>query len=223
MSRILVVDDESDICEILQFNLETEGYTVATAHSAREAEEIIKRDGVFDLILLDVMMEGKSGFALARELKADTRTANIPIIFITAKTQENDTVTGLNIGGDDYIRKPFSVREVIARVKAVLRRYEHDQEDITIDGMHINVANKAVYIDDMAVNLTKTEYDLLLLLVERPRYVFSREEIFEKIWSGEVVVTERTIDVNVTRLRKKLGRYGAYIKTRQGFGYYFER
>lgn len=224
-TRILVVDDEEDLCEILQFNLENEGYEVDTANSAEEA---LKKDlSQYKLILLDVMMGEISGFKMASMLKKEKRTAQVPIIFITAKDTENDTVTGLTLGADDYISKPFSLREVIARVKAVLRRTatretEQRQERLAHQSLVIDITKKKVSIDDKEVSLTKKEFEILLLLVQNKGRVFSREDILARIWSDEVYVLDRTIDVNITRLRKKIGVYGKNIVTRLGYGYCFE-
>ena len=214
--RILVVDDEEDLCEILKFNLEMEGYTVDTANSAEEALKLdIKQ---YNLLLLDVMMGEISGFKMARMLKADKDTAEIPIIFITAKDTENDTITGFNLGADDYISKPFSLREVIMRVKAVLRRTASvqvkEEEQLQYKGLIINIPQKKVTIDDEEVSLTKKEFEILLLLLQNQGRVFSREDILAKVWHEEVYVLDRTIDVNITRLRKKIGNYGKYIVTR---------
>lgn len=223
--RILVVDDEEDLCEILKFNLEIEGYDVDTANSAEEA---LKLDlPKYNLLLLDVMMGEISGFKMARMLKKNPETANIPIIFITAKDTENDTITGFNLGADDYISKPFSLREVQARVKAVLRRTsangtEEKPQLLKYQGLSIDVEKKKVCIDTQEVALTKKEFEILLLLMQNKGRVFSREDILSKVWQDEVYVLDRTIDVNITRLRKKIGAYGKYIVTRLGYGYCFE-
>ena len=223
--RILVVDDEEDLCEILKFNLENEGYEVDTANSAEEA---LKMDiSSYNLLLLDVMMGEISGFKMANMLKKDKKTAHVPIIFITAKDTENDTVTGFNLGADDYISKPFSLREVIARVKAVLRRTatvetEKAPEQITYQTLTIDITKKKVSIDDEEVALTKKEFEILFLLLQNKGRVFSREDILARIWSDEVYVLDRTIDVNITRLRKKIGIYGKRIVTRLAYGYCFE-
>ena len=201
-----------------------EGYTVDTANSAEEALKLdIKQ---YNLLLLDVMMGEISGFKMARMLKADKDTAEIPIIFITAKDTENDTITGFNLGADDYISKPFSLREVIMRVKAVLRRTASvqvkEEEQLQYKGLIINIPQKKVTIDDEEVSLTKKEFEILLLLLQNQGRVFSREDILAKVWHEEVYVLDRTIDVNITRLRKKIGNYGKYIVTRLGYGYCFE-
>ena len=223
--RILVVDDEEDLCEILKFNLEIEGYDVDTANSAEEA---LKLDLTkYNLLLLDVMMGEISGFKMARMLKKNPETVNIPIIFITAKDTENDTITGFNLGADDYISKPFSLREVQARVKAVLRRTsangaEEKPQLLQYQGLSINIEKKKVCIDTQEVALTKKEFEILLLLMQNKGRVFSREDILSKVWQDEVYVLDRTIDVNITRLRKKIGEYGKCIVTRLGYGYCFE-
>ena len=222
--RILVVDDEEDLCEILKFNLEMEGYTVDTAYSAEEALQLDITQ--YKLLLLDVMMGEISGFKMARMLKANKDTAEIPIIFITAKDTENDTITGFNLGADDYISKPFSLREVIMRVKAVLRRTAgvqiKEEEQLQYKGLVINIPQKKVTIDGEETSLTKKEFEILLLLLQNKGRVFSREDILAKVWNDEVYVLDRTIDVNITRLRKKIGSYGKYIVTRLGYGYCFE-
>ena len=209
--RILVVDDEEDLCEILKFNLENEGYEVDTANSAEEALKM--NISSYHLLLLDVMMGEISGFKMANLLKKDKKTAQVPIIFITAKDTENDTVTGFNLGADDYISKPFSLREVIARVKAVLRRTatsdtEKAPEQLCYQSLVIDITKKKVSIDGEEVPLTKKEFEILFLLLQNKGRVFSREDILSRIWSDEVYVLDRTIDVNITRLRKKIGTYG---------------
>lgn len=223
--RILVVDDEQDLCEILKFNLETEGYEVETASSAEEALTLDLP--TFDLMLLDVMMGEMSGFALARKLKAEEATKDIPIIFLTARDTENDTVTGFNLGADDYISKPFSIREVMVRVRAVLRRTADAQGQpqpsvMKYQGLELNLDNKTVSIDGEQVPFTKTEFELLRTLLEEKGRVFSRQELINRIWPQDVLVLDRTVDVNITRLRKKIGRFSKCIVTRLGFGYYFD-
>ena len=223
--RILVVDDEQDLLEILKFNLETEGYEVQTATSAEEAQTLDIAS--FDLLLLDVMMGGMSGFALARLLKANPKTASVPIIFLTARDTENDTVTGFNLGADDYISKPFSLREVMVRVRAVLRRTaidngEEQQHLITYQGIVMNLDKKTVTIDGEEIAFTKTEFELLHLLLDERGRVFSRQELIDRVWPKDVLVLDRTVDVNITRLRKKIGRFAKCIVTRLAFGYYFD-
>ena len=223
--RVLVVDDEEDLCEILQFNLENEGYIVEVAYSAEEALKM-NLPG-YNLILLDVMMGEISGFKLARILHENPKTAVIPIIFLSARTSENDRLTGFAIGADDYISKPFSIREVIARINAVIRRVESMRAtdkpvNITYESLEMNLANKKVLLDHKEVSLTKKEFELLKLLLENRNRVFSRDEILSRIWSDEDGVLNRTIDVNITRLRKKIGTYEHNIVTRLGYGYCFE-
>ncbi len=222
--RILVVDDEEDLCEILQFNLENEGYIVDVAHSAEEALE--KDLKSYDLLLLDVMMGEMSGFKLGSILRKEKETKDIPIIFITARDTENDTLTGFSIGADDYISKPFSIREVIARVNVAIRRNakkeKFQEEIIGYHDMEINLAKKKVFINKNEIVLTKKEFGILLLLVENRNQIFSREDILAKVWDDEVYVLERTVDVNINRLRKKIGVYGKNLTTRLGYGYCFE-
>lgn len=231
--KILVVDDEQDICEILQYNLETEGYEVITANSAEEA--LLLPLSEFALILLDVMMVEMSGFQLAMRLKEKPETAQIPIIFITALDSEDNIVKGLNIGADDYIAKPLSMKEVKARVKAVLRRAPvtpvptEPLPQVTADnmiryeGICIDKESKIVTLDGEKLALTKLEFELLSLFLRKPDRVFSREELLQHCWPSDVYVLDRTVDVNITRLRKKIGRYGSHIRSRVGFGYSFEK
>ena len=224
-ARILVVDDEQDLLEILKFNLETEGYEVVTATSAEDALQLDIAS--FDLLLLDVMMGGMSGFAMARQLKDNPATAQVPIIFLTARDTENDTVTGFNLGADDYISKPFSLREVMVRVRAVLRRTakengEEEVKTLSYQGIVMNLDRKTVSVDGEDILFTKTEFELLHLLLDERGRVFSRQELIERIWPKDVLVLDRTVDVNITRLRKKIGRFAKCIVTRLGFGYYFD-
>ena len=224
--RILVVDDEEDLCEILQFNLETEGYQVDVAYSAEDA---LKKDlTVYNLFLLDVMMGEISGFRMARILSEKPKTASIPVIFLTAKESETDRLTGFNIGADDYISKPFSIREVLARVKVVIRRTnnliknEVAAEKLTYETLEMDLGNKKVLLDGVEVPFTKKEFEILKLFLENKNRVFSRDEMLSRVWSDEVIVLDRTIDVNITRMRKKIGPYGKNIVTRLGYGYCFE-
>lgn len=224
--KILVVDDEQDLCEILKFNLETEGYVVETANSAEEALE--KDVAGFNLLLLDVMMGGMSGFQMAKQLKENPMTAQIPIIFLTARDTENDTVTGFNLGADDYISKPFSIREVLVRIRAVIRRTadkngkDNEPTMISYQGLVLNLDKKTVSIDGENVPFTKTEFELLRLLLEEKGRVFSRQELIDRVWPKDVLVLDRTVDVNITRMRKKIGPFAKCIVTRLGFGYYFD-
>ena len=223
--HLLVVDDEEDLCEILQFNLEAEGYNVDTAYSAEEALTLDLTQ--YDLLLLDVMMGKISGFKMASMLREESETADLPIIFLTAKDTENDMLTGFNLGADDYIPKPFSIRQVLARVKAVLRRSkeskgEKDKNILTYKALKLDIEQIKVYIDGDEIALTKKEFEILRLFLENINHVFTRDEFLTKIWKEEVYVLDRTIDVNITRLRKKIGEYGKNIVTRLGFGYCFE-
>lgn len=222
--KILVVDDEQDLLEILKFNLETEGYEVETAASAEEA--LTLDIGSFNLMLLDVMMGGMSGFAMARKLKDNPATAAIPIIFLTARDTENDTLTGFSLGADDYISKPFSIREVLVRVRAVIRRTADPATTqanvLRYQGIEMNLDKKTVTIEGMDVPFTKTEFELLHLLLEERGRVFSRQELIDRVWPKDVLVLDRTVDVNITRLRKKIGPFAKCIVTRLGFGYYFD-
>lgn len=223
--HLLVVDDEEDLCEILQFNLEAEGYNVDKAYSAEEALTLDLTQ--YDLLLLDVMMGKISGFKMASMLRKKSETADLPIIFLTAKDTENDMLTGFNLGADDYIPKPFSIRQVLARVKAVLRRSkeskgEKDKNILTYKTLKLDIEQIKVYIDGDEIALTQKEFEILRLFLENINHVFTRDEFLTKIWKEEVYVLDRTIDVNITRLRKKIGEYGKNIVTRLGFGYCFE-
>jgi len=217
---ILVVDDEPDLCDIIRFNLEKEGYKVDCAFSAEEA---MRMDLLaYDLMLLDVMMGGMSGFDLADRLKADPHTSGIPIIFLTARDSEADTVRGLELGADDYVSKPFSIRELLARISAVLRRSSGVYDDtLSYEGLVLDRERKSVTVDGTDTFLTRTEFDLLQLLLSEQGHVFSRSELIGKVWPDDVLVLDRTVDVNITRLRKKIGPYSTKIHTRSGFGYYF--
>ena len=221
--RILVVDDEQDLCDILLYNLRAAGYQAEAVYSAEEALDKVQS---FDLLLLDVMMPGLSGFELARRLKDNEATAATPIIFLTAKDTEEDMLHGFGLGADDYIKKPFSVREVVARAKAVLSRSLPQplkkEGSLEYEGLSIDLSHKSVTVDGEAVALTKTEFELLALLLSHHGKVLSRQEILDSVWPQDVIVTDRTVDVNVTRMRKKIGRYGQMIVSRQGFGYVFE-
>jgi len=223
-NKILVVDDEEDICEILKFNLQDDNTDVTTVNSG---EEVLNLNiNQFDLILLDVMMGGISGFKLADKIRKELKS-DVPIIFITAKDAENDMLTGFNLGADDYISKPFSVKEVSARVKAVLKRRpqreeeKEIQEHIIYETIDVNTINKTVKIDGEHIKLTKKEYEILKLLITKDGKVLSRDEILNNVWQDDSFVVSRTVDVHIARLRKKLGEYGSYIRNRSGFGYCF--
>ncbi|MDR0429009.1 MAG: response regulator transcription factor [Tannerellaceae bacterium] len=218
---ILIVDDEHDIREILQFNLENEGFQTDLASSAEEALSIFSSK--HQLILLDVMMSGISGFKMADRLRKEGNTT--PIIFLTAKDTENDMLTGFSIGGDDYISKPFSIKEVIARVKSVLKRTRRKndppQDLIRVDDLILNLQQKNITIDGATIDLTKTEFNILLLLIRNKGQIFSRSDILDKAWDDNGIVLDRTVDVHINRLRKKMGRYSEYIINRKGYGYTF--
>ena len=226
--RILIVDDEETLCEVLKLNLENEGYDVDIAFSAEQALNLDLKQ--YSLILLDIMMGEISGIKMAKMMKADVTTADIPIIFCTARDNEDDMIMGLNIGADDYIMKPYTVRNVIARVKSVLRRANghkantHVTENsniLQVEGLVLDLEFKRCTIDDIEIKLAKKEFELLAYLILHRGKICSREQILSRVWSDEVVVLDRTIDVNITRLRSKIGTYGSYIVTRSGFGYGF--
>ena len=219
--KILVVDDEPVICEILEFNLTNEGYEVSCAHSAEEALKHLSAD--HSLILLDVMMGGMSGYKFAELLRQ--RKNKIPVIFLTAKDTENDMLTGFSVGGDDYISKPFSIKEVLARIKAVLKRSEHADEKpknkLIFGDLKIDLELKELIIGENKIPLTKTEFEIIVFLSENQERIFSRNEIIDSVWKDTPYITERTVDVHITRLRKKLGSRASIISNRPGFGYRF--
>ncbi|TKG89061.1 response regulator transcription factor [Puteibacter caeruleilacunae] len=221
--RILVVDDEEDLCEILQFNLESEGFDIDVAYSAEEA--LTKRLEKYDLLLLDVMMGKMSGFKMAEKVRKELKLT-VPIVFLTAKDTENDLLTGFNLGADDYMAKPFSIKELTARVKAVLRRFGakqmKEEGDIQLGELKLDLDKKRVVIGKEKIDLTKKELEILRMFIENQGRIFSREDILNRIWSDDVIVTERTVDVNITRLRKKIGSYGKCLKNRPGYGYFLE-
>ena len=226
--RILIGDDEETLCEVLKLNLENEGYDVDIAFSAEEALTLDLRS--YSLILLDIMMGEISGIKMAKMLKANIITANIPIIFCTARDTEDDMVMGLNLGADDYIMKPYTIRNVIARVKSVLRRTAGHKGQTTqaenihileVEGLKLDLEFKRCTVDGVEVKLARKEFELLAYLISHRGKILSREQILSKVWSDEVVVLDRTIDVNITRVRSKIGSYGSHIVTRSGFGYGF--
>lgn len=226
MERILIIDDEETLCEVLQLNLENEGYEADIAYSAEQALEMdLKR---YSLILLDIMMGEMNGIKFAKILKKNPDTASIPIIFCTARDTEDDMILGLNLGADDYITKPYSIRNVLARIKSVLRRSSggkiHEKTNvINVEGLSIDLNLKQCSVDGEVVKLAKKEFEILAYLVSNKGKICSREQILSNVWTDEVIVLDRTIDVNITRLRQKIGRYGAYIITRSGFGYGFQK
>jgi len=220
--KILIVDDEKDLCEILQFNLASEGFEIEVAYSGEEA--LTKSIEQFDLLLLDVMMGGMSGFKLADKIRKELGLS-VPIIFLTARETENDLLTGFNVGADDYLSKPFSIKELVARIKAVLRRgktVEVKPKVITIDNMELDLNRKSVTIDNEPVVLTRKEFEILVMLISSKGKYHSRQEILDRIWRDDVIVTDRNVDVNIARLRKKIGEFGNCIKGRSGYGYCFE-
>ncbi len=220
--KILIVDDEKDLCEILQFNLESEGFTIDIAHSGEDA--LKKPLEEFDLILLDVMMGGISGYKAANIIRKENKLM-VPIIFLTAKGEENDVLTGFNVGGDDYITKPFSIKEVVARIKAILKRgtlKREEKNQITFNELVIDLKRKSTSISGESINLTRKEFEILSLLLKNIGQYISRDEILKRIWHEDVIVTERNVDVNIARLRKKIGDYGVNIKGKSGYGYCFQ-
>lgn len=226
--RILVVDDEETLCEALGFNLEAEGYEVETAHSAEEALTLDLSG--FDLVLLDIMMGEISGTQLARIMKSNPATARVPVIFCTARDSEEDMIDGLDLGADDYITKPYSLKEVLARVRAVLRRtsvyapattVQADNDEVSYKGLVLSRRNRTCHVDGHEVKMPKKEFEILLRLMSDIGQVFSRAQLLSEIWPDEVVVLDRVVDVNITRIRQKIGRYGKNIVTRSGYGYGF--
>lgn len=224
--HILVVDDEETLCEALAFNLESEGYAATTAFSAEEALTLDLTS--FDLILLDIMMGEISGLQLAKILKANPATANIPVIFCTAKNTEEDLIEGLDSGADDYIAKPYSLKEMLARIRSVLRRAASapaspadNKDTISYKGLVLSLKNRSCTVDGAEVKMPKKEFEILLKLMSDREQVFSRAELLHDIWPDEVVVLDRVVDVNITRIRQKLGPYGKNIITRSGYGYGF--
>jgi len=230
--RILVIDDEESVCEILKYNLEKEGYEVDVAYSAEEAcEEDLSK---YALFIVDIMMGEMSGFDFAKRIRNVSSTEHTPIIFCSALNEEDEKVMGLNIGADDYVTKPFSIGEVLARVRSVLRRsaltaqaiYNINdgqyEQDLTFKTLRIDRNEKISYLDGEPLGLTRTEYEILEFFLTHRNRIYSRQEIISQVWGEDVVVTNRTIDTNITRLRKKLGEYSNNIVTRQGFGYGFK-
>lgn len=230
--RILVIDDEVSVCEILKYNLEKEGYEVDVAYSAEEAcEEDLSK---YALFIVDIMMGEMSGFDFAKRIRNVSSTEHTPIIFCSALNEEDEKVMGLNIGADDYVTKPFSIGEVLARVRSVLRRsaltaqaiYNINdgqyEQDLTFKTLRIDRNEKISYLDGEPLGLTRTEYEILEFFLTHRNRIYSRQEIISQVWGEDVVVTNRTIDTNITRLRKKLGEYSNNIVTRQGFGYGFK-
>lgn len=224
--KILVVDDEETLCDALGFNLESEGFAVDTAYSAEEA--LTHNLAEYSLVLLDIMMGDISGIQLARIMKSNPATASVPIIFCTARDTEEDEIAGLDLGADDYITKPYSLKSVLARVRSVLRRTSAAAEpavalrdSVSYKGLVLSARNRTCTVDGKEVKMPKKEFEILLLLLSHRGQVFSRDELLRKIWTDEVVVLDRVVDVNITRIRRKLGPYGRNIVTRSGYGYGF--
>lgn len=217
--KILAVDDEEPILEILSFNLEGDGYSVDTCLSAEEA--LRKNLHAYDLFILDVMMGQVSGFRLAEKIRKEMALST-PIIFLTARDSENDRITGFNLGADDYLAKPFSVRELMARVKAILRRSTPSRMTMeTVAGSFtVDTENNLILSDGKPLELTRKEYEILSLLLRNEGRIFPRHEILAKVWGDDVIVTDRTVDVTIARIRKKLGNRGNMIKNKSGYGYY---
>jgi two-component system alkaline phosphatase synthesis response regulator PhoP len=222
--KILVVDDEEDILELVRYNLSREGYRVTGSLTGEDALRKVRSD-TFDLIVLDLMLPGMDGLAFTKTIKNDSRLRSIPIIMLTAKGEEADIVTGLELGADDYITKPFSPRVMIARVRAALRRRKEAPEDemaiVKIHDLEINPGRRSVLAKGDPIDLTYTEFQLLLLLARRPGWVFTRSQIVDLIRGSDYPVTDRSVDVQIVGLRKKLGTYGKYIETVRGVGYRF--
>ncbi|MCA1741088.1 MAG: response regulator transcription factor [Bacteroidales bacterium] len=218
--KILAVDDEEDILEILSFNLEGEDYEVDTCTSAEDA--ILKALADYDLFILDVMMGPVSGFRLAEKIRKEL-SLTTPIIFLTARDTENDRITGFNLGADDYLAKPFSIKELTARVRAVLRRSSsgHMKNSTSSGDFTVDAGNKLIYKDGKPLELTRKEYEILALFIRNAGKIFPRSEILSKVWGNDVIVTDRTVDVTVARIRKKLGDRGNMIRNKSGYGYYF--
>jgi len=219
-TKILVIDDEPDLCNILKFNLELKGYIVDVSYSAEEG--LNKDIDSYSLILLDVMMNKISGFEMLSIIRNE-RNCSTPVIFITAMNTEPDVLQGFKIGADDYIKKPFSISEVIMRVSAVISRSNINRYKMDYNkGLNLDSSHKRIFIDKSPIDLTKTEFDIFTLLFAQPGKVYSRNEILKRIWSDQEYVLVRTVDVNITRIRKKLGDWGKCIATRPGYGYYFD-
>ncbi|MFZ2287527.1 MAG: response regulator transcription factor [Bacteroidales bacterium] len=218
--KILVVDDEEDILEILSFNLAAEDYEVEACTSAEDA--LLKDLASYDLFILDVMMGPVSGFRLAEKIRKEF-SLTTPVIFLTARDTENDRITGFNLGADDYLAKPFSIKELSARVRAVLRRSSSGQiRNTTVAGdFNIDSGNKLIYMDGKTLELTRKEYEILVLFLRNTGRIFPRNEILSKVWGDDVIVTDRTVDVTIARIRKKLGDRGVMIRNKSGYGYYF--
>ncbi|WP_289745923.1 response regulator transcription factor [Paramuribaculum intestinale] len=227
--RILVVDDEETLCDVMAFNLEAEGYVVEKAYSAEEALAYDLSE--FDLILLDIMMGEISGLQLVRIMRSNPATASVPVIFCTAKDAEDDMIRGLDTGADDYITKPYSLQTVLARIRTVLRRASSSRDNtsssstpmLTVQFMGLQLSRRThtCMVDGEVVRMPRKEFEILFRMLSDRNRVFSRAELLSEVWPGETVVADRAVDVNVTRIRQKIGRYGRHIITRSGYGYGF--
>jgi len=224
--KILIIEDEPDIRKNLEYNLSREGYSVLTAASIAEAEQLVYSNNL-SLILLDLMLPDGSGLDLCKKMKSDPDVQNLPIIILTAKDDEVDKVVGFELGADDYVTKPFSVRELILRIKAVLKRGDNKKDIVEIDrqfgDLKIDIDSHEVYVDGDLVNLTALEFKLLIQLVDRRGRVQSREQLLADVWGYSAEVTTRTVDTHIKRLREKLGSMGKYVQTIRGVGYKFSR
>jgi two-component system, OmpR family, alkaline phosphatase synthesis response regulator PhoP len=219
--KILAIDDEDDILEILQFNLSAEGFIVETAASAEDALRLNLYQ--YDLFIVDVMMGKMSGFHLAEKMRKELKIEK-PVIFLTARDTENDKITGFNLGADDYMSKPFSIKELVARAKAVIRRYPSSPLGLTTTAGNFVIDNERKHIESegMIIELTKKEFEILTLLIQNPGKIFPRQELLDRIWGNDVIVTDRTVDVTIARIRKKMGEKGDNLKNKSGYGYYYD-
>jgi len=222
--HVLIVDNEEDFCESLRFNLINEGYLVDISYSAEEA--LMRNIQEYNILLIEVVLGEISGFKMAHIIRSNPKTASAPIIFLTARNSENDRLTGFSLGADDYITKPFSVRELLARVNAVVSRINLKKTSsikvISFDRLNMNLTNKQVLIEGDEIKFTRKEFEILKLFIENRNRLFTREELLARVWSEEAFVLNRTIDVNITRIRKKIGPYEKNIVTKLGLGYCFE-
>jgi len=221
--RILVVDADRELCEMLRSNLEIEGFQVDVVYSAEAALELHLTDYV--LLVLEVVTGTISGFKMVHIIRQNSELINIPIVFLTSKNTENDRLTGFNLGAEDYITKPFSLPELVARLRAITRRINAtnpQRSDIAFENLRINLKNKQVLLEEKEVLFTRKEFEILKLLLENKNRTFTRSEILSLIWSEDAFVLNRTIDVNITRIRKKIGPYDKHIVTKLGLGYCFE-
>ncbi len=222
MAKLLVIDDEPAIREMVRFTLSRSGYDCIEAEDAAQAKQLIISDSP-DLLLLDVMMPGQSGLDLARELRSKDSTKELPIIMLTARCSEQDKIRGLDVGADDYITKPFSPGELVARIRALLRRSSLDQSELETDGLHLNPETRRVFSGDVDIELSPAEFNLLHFLMARPERVFSRAQLLDRVWGEGRYVEDRTVDVHIRRLRAALepAGYADLVQTVRGVGYKF--